>query len=125
LERIPQRLNIAAVSQIVKGCCPNQVKESGTKKSLIGKLYHLPIPGRARHESERVTFLIGERVRAKATAALFRNIGVISLIKYLRYGVPPSNESKKNQVGFSPCSFFEVIGRREGGKETLQPLTVK
>ncbi|CAN4101390.1 unnamed protein product [Withania somnifera] len=31
-------------------------------------------PGRAGHESKRVTFLIGERVRAKARAALFRDI---------------------------------------------------
>jgi len=76
-------------------------------------VYCDPDPGRARHESERVTFLIGERVRAKARAALFRDIGVISLIQYLRSSLV--KRIKKKKVGFSPCSFFSVIGRREGG----------
>ena len=46
LERIPQRGNrvVAAVSPLFRS--PNQVKESGPKKGLIGKLSHLPIPGR-------------------------------------------------------------------------------
>ena len=77
-------------------------------------VYCDPDPGRARHESERVTFLIGERVRAKARAALFRDIGVISLIQYLRSSLV--KRIKKKKVGFSPCSFFFSY-RAERGRQ--------
>lgn len=69
-------------------------------------VYCDPDPGRARHESERVTFLIGERVRAKARAALFRDIGVISLIQYLRSSLV--KRIKKRRLAFRRAPFFQL-----------------
>ena len=75
-------------------------------------VYCDPDPGRARHESERVTFLIGERVRAKARAALFGDIGVISLIQYL---IPRQTNKKKEGWLFAVLLFFSY--RAERGRQ--------
>lgn len=55
-------------------------------------------------------------MRAKARAALFRDIGVIKLIQYLRDGVPPSNEFKKKSGWlFAVLIFFSY--RAERGRQ--------